>query len=333
MRFGIPLLDGRVAPRCTFADSVLVVEVRARRIREERVVPMGGSTWADLAEALADQNVDTLVCGGIAPGTRESIQARDVDVVENVTGTSREILDALCTGQIRSGFGYGGPQDSPPAPGAGPEKPAKEMDAESWVRAREADSPSDCMDCRNRVCLQGRPCPHLALDVPPPLDDETLRVLESTWDVALEEERTLCRLAEVVYFALGIGCRRVGVAFCEELREPASILIQVLKRFVKVIPVGCKAGASSLPKARAGTQTSQTPRGSCETGLCNPLAMAQVLNAGETDLNIVVGLCVGADCVFNRESDAPVTTIFVKDKSLANNPIGAVYSHYYLEDI
>ena len=33
------------------------------------------------------------------------------------------------------------------------------------------------------------------------------------------------------------------------------------------------------------------------------------------------------------KAEAPVTTIFVKDKSLANNPIGAVYSHYYLTDI
>jgi uncharacterized metal-binding protein len=39
------------------------------------------------------------------------------------------------------------------------------------------------------------------------------------------------------------------------------------------------------------------------------------------------------DCLFAGESRAPVTTIFVKDKSLANNPIGAVYSHYYLKDI
>jgi uncharacterized metal-binding protein len=66
---------------------------------------------------------------------------------------------------------------------------------------------------------------------------------------------------------------------------------------------------------------------------CNPEAVAKALNMRNTDLNVLVGLCVGADCIFNRSSGAPVTTIFVKDKSLANNPIGAVYSHYHLEDI
>jgi uncharacterized metal-binding protein len=52
----------------------------------------------------------------------------------------------------------------------------------------------------------------------------------------------------------------------------------------------------------------------------------------DTDLNVLVGACMGADCIFSRFSDAPVTTLFVKDRSLANNPIGAVYSDYYLKE-
>ena len=50
-------------------------------------------------------------------------------------------------------------------------------------------------------------------------------------------------------------------------------------------------------------------------------------------MNVVVGFCVGADSVFNRCSDAPVTAVFLKDKSLANNPIGAVYSRQVLDRI
>jgi hypothetical protein len=82
-------------------------------------------------------------------------------------------------------------------------------------------------------------------------------------------------------------------------------------------------------------------RGSTETasGLavvppiaCHPVAQARTLNEAGTDLNVIVGLCMGSDCVFTRESEAPVTTLFVKDKSLANNPIGAVYSEYYLRE-
>jgi len=65
---------------------------------------------------------------------------------------------------------------------------------------------------------------------------------------------------------------------------------------------------------------------------CNPAGQAAVLNRLKTDFNVVVGLCIGSDCLFSQLSDVPTTTLFVKDKSLANNPIGAVYSDYYLKE-
>jgi uncharacterized metal-binding protein len=69
-----------------------------------------------------------------------------------------------------------------------------------------------------------------------------------------------------------------------------------------------------------------------ESIVCNPLGQATLLNSIGTDLNVVVGLCMGMDSVFTRASNAPVTTLFVKDRSLANNPIGALYSEYYLKE-
>jgi uncharacterized metal-binding protein/predicted Fe-Mo cluster-binding NifX family protein len=306
MRFGIPLLADRVAPRCTFADSVLLVTTKRRRIEERATVPLEGTTWADLAAVLAEHDVETLVCGGISPSTRESIRAREVAVIDNVAGTSEEVVEALRCGRVAPGFGLDwdiGEED-----GAGGEEP------EGGEFAGSAPGPRDCLECEDRVCLQGVPCPHLdlpALGEPRP---RTQEILEAAWDVALESERALCRLAELVYFALEMGYKRVGVAFCEDLREPASILTRVLRRFFEVVPVGCRLGGDSM-------------------GPCNPAGVAGYLNSRDTELNVLVGFCVGADCVFNCESRAPVTTIFVKDKSLANNPIGAVYSHYYLTEI
>ena len=325
MRIGIPLLADRVAPRCTFADSVLVVMVKGRRIRGESEVPLNGNTWADLVGALSDQGVDTLICGGIAPTTRESIRSRDMKVIENVAGTREEILQALSQGKIRPGFGLEPESESAMASQRG-------RSTVEGVKAPFASRPDDCLECTNRVCLQGESCPFLDLPDPSVPDLETQRILESTWDVALEEERTLCRLAELVYFGLEMGYQRLGVGFCEDLREPATILTRVLRRFFEVVPVGCKAHGESpedLPEAD-GT-TSRQPHGSGVP--CDPRAVAEILNSRNTDLNVLVGFCTGADCVFNKCSRAPVTTIFVKDKSLANNPIGAVYSHYYLTEI
>jgi uncharacterized metal-binding protein len=66
---------------------------------------------------------------------------------------------------------------------------------------------------------------------------------------------------------------------------------------------------------------------------CNPRGQAAELNRRGTEINAIVGLCIGCDVVFTQHSSAPVTTLFVKDRSLANNPVGALYSNYYLTEL
>jgi uncharacterized metal-binding protein len=53
---------------------------------------------------------------------------------------------------------------------------------------------------------------------------------------------------------------------------------------------------------------------------------AEILNAQKTDYNIIMGLCVGHDMAFTIHSKAPVTTLIVKDRVLAHNPVGALYT-------
>jgi uncharacterized metal-binding protein len=290
------------------------VTARHRRIQDQEIVPLEGTTWADLAAVLGDNQVETLICGGISHSTRESIRARDVAVIDNVACTEEEVLEALRVGRIHPGFGLDGSEAQLKGNGKNPKRRTLPGREGSEALGREK-GPKDCLACRNRVCLEGAPCPFLKLPPPPERTPEVTAILESAWDVALEEERALCRVAELVYFAREAGYERLGVAFCEDLREPARILTGVLRRFFEVLPVGCRIG------------------GDREAPACDPSQVAAYLNARNTDLNVLVGFCVGSDCVLNQESRAPVTTVFVKDKSLANNPIGAVYSHYYLEDI
>lgn len=40
-------------------------------------------------------------------------------------------------------------------------------------------------------------------------------------------------------------------------------------------------------------------------------------------------LCLGHDILFSEHSEAPVTTFIVKDRVLAHNTAGAIYSKYY----
>lgn len=326
MRYGIPKLTDRVAPRCTFAEAVLMVEVENRRIVERSEVPLEGTTWIDLVQVLTDHRIATVVCGGISPVTRDSLHARDIAVIDNVTGTIDRVVEALRREEIVPGFGliFSGSD-------TGETRSLQTVDVDVTASeltdpidhppaANALDCPINCLECTDPKCLRGEPCSLADLIEDSITSSEIRDVLEAAMDVASERERTLCRLAELVYFCLDMGYRRIGVAYCIDLAEPAAILTGVLQRFFEAIPVCCKVGGNHLEYSSADTA-------------CNPVGQAAVLNTAGTDLNIIVGLCVGADCIFTRESKAPVTTIFVKDRSLANNPIGAVYSHYYLEGI
>jgi uncharacterized metal-binding protein len=115
------------------------------------------------------------------------------------------------------------------------------------------------------------------------------------------------------------------------LEEPTEILVRVLRRFFRVYPVCCKIGGiiqNNLEQSYYKKNWNKTD----DEIACNPRGQAQALNQIGTDFNIVVGLCMGVDCVFMQSSSAPSTVLFIKDRSLANNPIGAVYSDYYLKE-
>ena len=59
--------------------------------------------------------------------------------------------------------------------------------------------------------------------------------------------------------------------------------------------------------------------------MCNPILQAKLLNEAGTDLNVVMGLCVGHDSLFYKYSDALVTTLVTKDRVLGHNPVAALY--------
>ena len=65
--------------------------------------------------------------------------------------------------------------------------------------------------------------------------------------------------------------------------------------------------------------------------MCSPIAQAKVLNAMNTEFNIIFGLCVGHDSLVMRYSDALCTVLVAKDRVTGHNPLAAInlYKTYY----
>jgi uncharacterized metal-binding protein len=324
MVVGVPLFNDRVAPRCTSATHLLLATVARGRISGLRVVPVEIDGVVALLEVARSHGLGTLVCGGIAVDDRTLVQSHGIDVIDNVACSASEVAAAIEAGTLRSGLGFKPtPQQRWVPPGAGGQGSVRPGD-------RLAADELNCLVCPDRVCLRGEPCASLPTGELATASPEAHRMLEAAADISLERDRRLCRVAELVFLCQESGLARVGIAFCIDLLEATQVLASVLGRFVEVVPVCCKIGGRPLPDLVTGEPAEGLV--GVTAVACNPLLQAQLLNEAGTDLNVIVGLCIGVDCVFSRASQAPVTTLFVKDRSLANNPIGAVYSEYYLRE-
>ncbi len=133
-----------------------------------------------------------------------------------------------------------------------------------------------------------------------------------------------CRVEEVMEFAREMGYEKIGVAFCVGLASEARTFVEILnKSGFTVASAACKIG--SIPKEEVGLLEEDKVRPGNTEMLCNPVGQAAVLEAAGTELNILIGLCVGHDTLFISNSRAPVTVLVAKDRVLAHNPAGALY--------
>jgi uncharacterized metal-binding protein/predicted Fe-Mo cluster-binding NifX family protein len=330
MCYAIPIFSRRVASRCNIAEAILFVVLNGTKIVSKVTAPLHGSTWVDLLKLLTEHKADMLICGGINRETRNLIESRGMRVIDNVCCSADEAIAALEKGRLHSGFGFA-PRDA----GSGTDTRGSESEVVDNQESRTlitslSSEWIDCLACPDRVCLRGEVCrPYLTREaVDQPADARLM--LEAARDISTEKERTLCRLSELIYFCLDMKYEKIGVAFCVDLLEATDILVRVLRRFFDVHPICCKVGGKTV----SDPWSTSTPGGNTDYSeiSCNPQGQAEALNRIGTDLNVLVGLCMGADCIFSKASDAPVSTLFVKDKSLANNPIGALYSDYYLKE-
>ena len=136
----------------------------------------------------------------------------------------------------------------------------------------------------------------------------------------------LTRLEELIKFAISLQYKKLGLAFCVGMSEEAGVLSDMLENAgFKVDSACCKI--CGLDKKDYGVPYAKADKNF--EAICNPVGQAIALNKGKTELNVAMGLCVGHDILFQKYSEAPVTTFVTKDRVLAHNPLGVVYSSYY----
>ncbi len=188
-----------------------------------------------------------------------------------------------------------------------------------------------CAKCESLECYRGKDCfgyAEKSLECYRE-NDTARRISEVATSIESDGYMKWCRVYEVVEFAKRMGFKHLGIAFCVGMVKEARALQEILeKEGFQVTSVCCKMGG--IMKELLGFKKIKQDR---PEAICNSIGQALALNDAGTELNLIVGLCVGHDIVFSMYSNAPVTTVIVKDRVLAHNPAGALYSGYYRKNV
>jgi uncharacterized metal-binding protein len=132
------------------------------------------------------------------------------------------------------------------------------------------------------------------------------------------------RIIEICEFAQKMNYRRLGLAFCIGLAREAAAASHIFQAHgFEVASILCKAGRTL--KDLIGIKDDEKIHQGTDESMCNPIYQAKMLNHAQTELNVLLGLCVGHDSLFFKYAEAPTTVLAVKDRVTGHNPLAAIY--------
>jgi uncharacterized metal-binding protein len=137
-------------------------------------------------------------------------------------------------------------------------------------------------------------------------DRLTLKIAEDSLNPRID------RVQEIIEYSREAGINKIGIANCTTFNKEADLLNTILSGAgFSVEKVNCKYGRVPFDDLVPGYK-----------GItCNPAGQAKYLEDKGTELNIMMGLCLGHDMIFNARSKAPVTPLIVKDRKLKHNTL------------
>ena len=140
-------------------------------------------------------------------------------------------------------------------------------------------------------------------------DKQILKIAEDSLNPHID------RIQEIIEYAKEAGFKKLGIANCIAFNKEAEKLEDILLgEDFSVEKVNCKYGRILFEELLPGYKGVS----------CNPAGQAKYLEEKGTELNIMMGLCLGHDMIFNAKSKAPVTPLVVKDRKLKHNTLEAL---------
>ncbi|MDA8123627.1 MAG: DUF1847 domain-containing protein [Deltaproteobacteria bacterium] len=132
------------------------------------------------------------------------------------------------------------------------------------------------------------------------------------------------RVREAIEFAKELKLKKIGLASCVGLIGELGLITKLFTGAgFEVVSIACQIGKVS-PEERGVKFATKDNHGLT----CNPIAQAEICNQEGTQLNYLLGLCLGHDILFTQKSKAPVSTLIVKDRVTGHNPAAVLYADH-----
>ena len=185
----------------------------------------------------------------------------------------------------------------------------------------------NCAFCKHHKCYkEGQDCTKYSKEeVVAMYTEEEVKIMQAAAATESRNYLKMTRLEESLFFCEQMGVKKIGLAFCIGLASEAKFIAQYFKNAGLTVESAC---CKNCGVDKDILELEKIKPGGFE-GMCNPKLQAQLFNDAGTEINFICGLCVGHDMIFTQNSKAPVSSIITKDRVLANNPAGVIYSRYW----
>lgn len=102
-RFALCLWRNRIAPRYDKAESLLLVDEQEQGRLGREVLAIGRMKPEDVCAMLMQQQVSTLICGGVTDECRARLGRFGVKILDNVIGSADGAIAAYLQGRLTAG--------------------------------------------------------------------------------------------------------------------------------------------------------------------------------------------------------------------------------------
>ena len=100
MKVAIPRFGELIAPCFGYSATITVFTIKRRRVVDQVDFCLQSSDILDRVRLLRDQQVGTLICGGLQDRLEDMLQTNGVRVISWVSGRVDELLDCFMRGKL-----------------------------------------------------------------------------------------------------------------------------------------------------------------------------------------------------------------------------------------